>query len=393
MHRAVAIIFLACAVQACGGLSAIIPVRGEVDGQEISATVDSEIAEYYLTNYLRGARSRADLDSLIDSVHERADGRLPSRDALRTLTQAYSTDFAALFLWREIRADPKNRAVMTLYSEESARAKLHAGSDSLHNRQFKQDYLIVFVPGWFYRSQPESGADFTRPRVVLSESGARTSLLEIDENGSVERNADQIVREVIRLSSVENKIILVSASKAGPEVALALSNIRRSGHSHGVKAWVNIGGLLRGSALADEVLKWPVSWYVKFFVIGGRSLEGIESLTTARSTERANQISLPPEILVLNYVGIPLSGQVSDRARPGYSRLRREGPNDGLTQVVDVIPPGSITIPEFGLDHYYNHPEIHIKTVALARTIIRYLEGSLGATPNRNTRNYAEFLE
>lgn len=345
-----------------------------MDGQEISTTVDSEIAAYYLTNYLRDVRSRPDLDSLIDSAHRRRDGQLPSRADLKTLTQAYSTDFATLFLWREILADPKNRAAMALYSEESARIKLQAGSGGPRNRLFKQDYLILFVPGWFYRSQPGTGADFARPRAVLSEMGARTALIEIDENGSVERNADRIAREVVRLRNVETKIILVSTSKAGPEVALALSNIRRSGHPHGVKAWVNIGGLLRGSALADEALKWPVSWYVKFFVIGGRSFEGIESLTTARSMERANEIRLPPDILILNYVGIPLSGQVSDQARTGYSVLRGDGPNDGLTQIVDEIPPGSITIVEFGLDHYYDHPEIHIKAVALARVVIRYIE-------------------
>lgn len=374
MLRAVALVVAVCALQACGGLSTIIPVRAEVDGQEINTTVDSEIAAYYLTNYLKGVRSRAEFDSLIDSVHKGADGRLPSRAALRTLTEAHSTDFATLFLWRAIRADPQNRAAIALFSEESARIRNQAGRADTRNHLVRQDYLILFVPGWFYRSQPGTGADFARPRAVLGEFGARTALLEIDENGSVERNADRIAREVVRLSKVESKIILVSTSKAGPEVALALSDIRRAGHAHGVKAWVNIGGLLRGSALADEALKWPVSWYVKYFVVGGRSFEGIESLTTARSMGRANEISLPPDVLVLNYVGIPLSGQVSDQARTGYSVLRGEGPNDGLTQIVDEIPPGSITIAELGLDHYYNHPEIHIKAVALARVVIRYIE-------------------
>lgn len=381
MLRAVALVVAASVLQACGGLGTTIPVRAEVNGQEIITTVDSEIAAYYLTNYLKGVRSRADLDSLIDSVHKRADGRLPSRAALKTLTEAHSTDFATLYLWREIRADPKNRAATALFYEESARIRLKPGSEGSRDRLFGRDYLILFVPGWFYRSQPGTGADFARPRAALSGIGARTALLEIDENGSVERNADRIAREVVRLSSVENKIILVSTSKAGPEVALALSNIRRAGHPPGVKAWVNIGGLLRGSALADEALKWPVSWYVKFFVIGGRSFEGIESLTIARSRERANEIRLPPDILILNYVGIPLSGQVSDQARTGYSVLRGDGPNDGLTQIVDEIPPGSITIAEFGLDHYYNHPEIHIKAVALGRVVCSVAPGSGSPCP------------
>lgn len=52
-------------------------------------------------------------------------------------------------------------------------------------------------------------------------------------------------------------------------------------------------------------------------------------------SERASRISLPPDIPVINYVGIPLSGQVSGQARLGYFLLREEGPNDGLTQIAN----------------------------------------------------------
>jgi hypothetical protein len=76
----------------------------------------------------------------------------------------------------------------------------------------------------------------------------------------------------------------------------------------------------------------------------------------------------------MNYIGIPLPGQVSERARLGYSLLRADGPNDGLTRIVDEIPAASITIAELGLDHFFSDPEIHIKTVALANTVMRLLE-------------------
>jgi hypothetical protein len=141
-----------------------------------------------------------------------------------------------------------------------------------------------------------------------------------------------------------------------------------------VKAWVNIGGVLRGSALADRALTWPTCWFVKLFVINGDSFDGIESLATLHSAERADHIKLPFDIIVLNYVGIPLSGQVSERARLGYSLLREHGPNDGLTQIIDEIPAASITIAEIGLDHFFNDPGIHIKTIALTNTVTRLLE-------------------
>lgn len=369
---------VACVLQACGEIPRI-PVRAGVNGQEIFTTVDSEIAAYYIADYLSGRRSRPELDSIINAVHSHSGSGLPARNLLRNLTREHSTDFAALVLWRMLSAKPRNQVAATLFAKELEGIGRHAETGSLCEDLIPRDYLILFAPGWFYRSQPENGADFARPRAVLDAAGARTLLLETDENGSIERNADEIAKTVLNVSRIERKIILVSASKAGPEVALALSTLRQSGSLHGVKAWVNIGGVLRGSALADEALRWPVRWYVKLFVIGGRTFEGIEGLNTASSAKRADTIRLPREILVMNYVGIPLSGQVSDRARLGYSLMRNEGPNDGLTQIIDEIPSGSITIAELGLDHFFGHPQIHVRTVALARTVIRYLETQRGS--------------
>jgi len=78
-------------------------------------------------------------------------------------------------------------------------------------------------------------------------------------------------------------------------------------------------------------------------------------------------------VTVVNYVGIPLSGQVSDQARRGYRQLVSEGPNDGLTYVVDAIAPSGVTIPELGADHYFHNPDIEIKTLALARALTQYV--------------------
>jgi hypothetical protein len=97
-------------------------------------------------------------------------------------------------------------------------------------------------------------------------------------------------------------------------------------------------------------------------------------MTTKRSRARFNLFNVPEHILVVNYIGIPLSGDITKRARDGYLVLRSEGPNDGLTLITDEIAPGSITIAELGLDHYFLYPEIDLKTVAMTQTIINYLE-------------------
>lgn len=327
--------------------------------------------------YLKGRRVRPKLDSAIAAVDRQiGDGAL-SHVILKSISKTNSTDFAALLLWQQLLRNPLNRMVHSLFAAEVSRLRNTAQGDAGPFTSDQKNYLIVFAPGWFYKSQPESGADFAEPRQVLDDAGMNTTLLQVDENGTVERNADIIAAQLVRLGRTEKDIIVVSASKGGPEVALALSRIHRTGTSHHVKAWVNVGGLLQGSALADKALSWPARWYAKLFGINGKSFEGIKSLATGISTERAKHTALPPEVVVLNYVGIPLSGQVSERARPGYTLLRSEGPNDGLTLILDEIPANSVTIAELGLDHYFDDPEIHLKTVALANTIIRLIEDRL----------------
>ncbi|MEW5757375.1 MAG: hypothetical protein AB1810_13840 [Pseudomonadota bacterium] len=367
--------FLTCSLlTACAGNIPQIPVHGELSGQPIHTTVDSEAAKYFLEHYLKGERSRPELDATIASIERDIGDELPTRSSLKSIAERQSTDFAALVLWQSLLRRPENRQAQDMFFEEFSRLKAHVQGTPDRLPVNMSQYLIVFVPGWFYKSQPENGADFSQPRQALSAASARTILLDIEENGAVEHNGDLIANQLIRLSRGENNIILVSGSKGGPEAALALTTLHQMGVPNSVKAWVNIGGTLRGSALADKALRWPLRWYVKLFVIGGGSFDGIESLTTTRSAERATRTSLPSDVFVLNYVGIPLSGQVSKRARFGYSLLREEGPNDGLTQIVDEIPSGSVTIAELGLDHFFADPAISLKTVALARTVIRHLE-------------------
>ncbi len=78
--------------------------------------------------------------------------------------------------------------------------------------------------------------------------------------------------------------------------------------------------------------------------------------------------------LVINYIGVPLSGTVSARARSGYERLARFGPNDGLTLLADAWLPGAPTILEIGLDHYFVAPDADTRAVALLAIVIDLLQ-------------------
>jgi hypothetical protein len=235
--------------------------------------------------------------------------------------------------------------------------------------------LLLFIPGWPYKTFPKTGADFAKPRAFFSSIDFPAELIETDENGSIEDNAAFIAEEVVRYSSLGREIILVGASKSCPEGVLALGELLKPEQTQRVKAVINIGGILQGTKLADFALSFPLSWFIKpFFYLKRWDTKGLQSMTTERRRERFLRLNIPSHILVVNYIGAPLSGQVTREARNNYLTLREFGPNDGLTLLTDASVPGGLTIVEPGLDHYFLHPDMDLKAAALALTVIDRIE-------------------
>ena len=79
-------------------------------------------------------------------------------------------------------------------------------------------------------------------------------------------------------------------------------------------------------------------------------------------------------MFVVNYFGIPTVGSISFMARKGFFPLRKYGPNDGIVLLPDMIFPGGVTLTEVGSDHLRLNSHLDIAGVALAVTVINWLE-------------------
>ena len=251
--------------------------RAVLGETRLHTKVDSGIAKYYLEHYLRGDHVRQEFDRDIDKVIADIGRTVPNRAQLKALSSQYSVDFAALMLWRTLLVDARNNEVQDAYRQELAIIRASLTTSSPLKTGAGSELLIAFAPGWFYKSQPETGADFAKQRLTLNQAGVRTVLLDLEENGTVEANSKLVAQQMLALSRDHTSIILVSTSKAGPEVALALTSLHRENLPHHVKAWVNIGGVLHGSALADWALTWPVCLFVDAYVLGGGSFDGVQT--------------------------------------------------------------------------------------------------------------------
>jgi len=110
------------------------------------------------------------------------------------------------------------------------------------------------------------------------------------------------------------------------------------------------------------------------FLIGKIDPAGAESMTTARGRQRFASFHVPKSVLVVNYFGIPTIGSISFLVRKGFFALRKYGPNDGVVLLSDMILPGGITIAQLGSDHIQINDNIDVAAVALAMTVVGWVQ-------------------
>lgn len=355
------------AVAACAPLPRI-PTSGDLLGHRIETTADSAAARYYVEGYLSGRNDDARLTAQIEALHRRHERSLPTREDLRALSEAFSVDFASLFLAHRLLLDACNRAL-----DRSFAAALD--DRSAPDPGLVAAYTVLFVPGWDYRDNGHlTGADFARPRAIATRIGLDNHLVALPPTGSVEDNAAVLASEIARHGASGRKIVLAGASSAGPAIHLALGELLGEEARRPVRAWLNLGGLLQGTPLVDlvESRPWllaPIVWFT------GWDREAILSMGTARSRQRFARLRLDGRIVVVNYLGIPLSGQITRNAADKYPILAAHGPNDGLTLLTDAIAPGGPTIVALGSDHFFaEDPRIDEKALALMKLVLALAE-------------------
>jgi len=351
-------------LQACTGL----PARGVVGGQTIETRVDSEVARYYLGSYLAGERSDPVLDERIDRIYQNANGGLPDRIELKHLSDDFSVDFAALYFADQIARMPVNRQFRSDYDQAYEYTSKVFPEGQVKLPATATEYEVLVVPIYLYQRLLGAGADLAVPRAAMERIGLTCHFVETQDDGPVEANADLVAAAIRARADSGRRLIVVSASKSSAEVALALTRLGPSNTRH-VAAWINTAGVLQGTALVGERLFKDLE-----LLVGPIDAAGKESLTTARGRQRFNSFHIPEHVLVVNYVGIPVTGSVSFFARRGFLFLQKLGPNDGITLVADTIIPGGVTVADLGNDHFMRGRPVDITSVALALTVIRWLE-------------------
>lgn len=368
-------VLAACALGGCMTQRGV-PTAGTIVESRVVTTVDTRLAKSYLETSLAEA-SRHDQIKVVRRLRAQYDQRPMSWELLRDLTHETSVDFATLYFIRRTIMDQRNAKWQSRFAalvrELRARSTLSIRKE-LEGRIELNRFRFLFVPGFHYRTDPSSGADFSGPRTYLHNCGFDTRLVEVEEDGTIEQNATFIAEAVREESSPGKRLIIVSTSIGGPETAVALGKLLSVDDMRSVAAWISVGGLLGGTVLADQAEQWPMSWLAKLaFLVKGIDARALPGMVTVSSRRRMNELRFPKSLLVLDYVGVPLSGQVPADVKGRWKTLARFGPNDGLTLLADEVLNSGRVVFEIGQDHYYRDPEIDLKALALACLVLERL--------------------
>lgn len=342
-----------------------IPVNSSLFGSPIYTNVDDELAKLMLTN---------PLDTEVKRLFKAYDAHELDTKTLSEISNTYSTDVATLYFLKRTYQIEINKIAQEQYLK-------------FYNQQFNKDdielsrlndYHVIFIPGLAYKEDNTTGADFARQRFLLEEKGISNELIETLEWGLVEQNALIIVDRLKELSSIYNNLIIVSASKGSLETAIALGKILTPNETKSIKSWISVGGILRGSPIADNYLKAPNCWFAEFMLwTKSKKIDIVQDLSYEKRNKDFSNFNFPEHIKIIHFVGAPLASQISKDIKGRYCSMKKLGPNDGLTPIADEITKQGIIISELGLDHYFKDRNIDKKTLALA------LVATTGETNNK----------
>lgn len=346
-----------------------IPANGDFHGHSIDTTVDHESAKYFLEDYVSGKDKASSRRQRVSSLERESGNSIPTREQLRKISEEFSVDFAALFFAHRLMQEEGNEQLQRDFLRNLDRVR--AGSIAYP----RKDILIMLVPGYDYKDNGHlTGADLRKPRALIEAAGYEVDFVDIDPLGSVEENAAYLKSRL--LARRGRKVALAGPSSAGPAIHLALGKLLTTDESKDVLAWLNLGGILQGSPLLDQFDRGLKGWlFAAILWLKNWKKHSFESMQAGVSRIRFKSLNVPEHVVIYNYVGLSLSGDISRFGRDKYSMMKVDGPNDGLTLLPDIIAPNSKTILSPKTDHFFaEDPEIDKKTLAFLMTIFERLE-------------------
>jgi hypothetical protein len=213
---------------------------------------------------------------------------------------------------------------------------------------------LLVAPASVYEELPEFGGDGRLIRSIAGHLGMETGVIPTPGLGRVTDGAILVRAAIERAEADGIPLLIVSLSKGGSDVRLALEQI---GHAPPALAgWVNVCGLIRGSHLFSQ-MSTPTTlrgrMLLKQLSLIGMPRRSFEDLAASDVSPLHAPLRIPHGVRTISVVALPFSHQPTSALRSRHARLARYGPNDGSVLALDAIAPNSLVYPARDTDHYF----------------------------------------
>jgi len=225
---------------------------------------------------------------------------LESLDAatLRQITTQEGVDFATALLFDRFRNSDRHSAFIR---------QIDALCNALRSHERPRiNARVVIVPAALYVERPDMGSDGRMIREIAEDFGCRTGLVPLASLGSVSENGRRLAAWLAQQR--DEKLILVSLSKGGADLKLALQSPDAPRLFRNVVAWINVCGPLNGSLMADWILANRLrAWLFRFqYWVQRRDFGFISELRHDAPSTLDLPPRLPSSMRMISLVGFPL---------------------------------------------------------------------------------------
>ena len=278
-------------------------------------------------------------------------------EALRRVTREHGVDFATALLYDRFRRSPAHAPFI---------ARMETLLAAAPGPKLAVDWKLFIVPGALYVERPALGSGGEIVRAAAAELGLSCGLVPVGSRGSVQHNATLLAAWLEQ--HAEEKIVLVSVSKGGPDLKLALARPDAPRLFRNVVAWVNLSGPLDGSPVADWIPEHRLrSWAMRaLYRIQRRDFGFITDMCHGPDSPLREPLRLPAHLRLISVLGFPLRAHLTTPlCRFCHGIIARQGPNDGTVLLSDARAwPGDL-LPVWGADHYFR-PAAHARQLVAA---------------------------
>jgi len=270
--------------------------------------------------------------------------------ARRIYKQEFSREISSIAL-RELNSRLGiDIATAVLYVHfESMLLKRSAGS--IPDAADRRPLMVAIAPGAFYKEHPEVGGD-GRELIELSQKHLwDCQRIPSESLGTLMANA-KIINTFLTHATQSHRVILVSLSKGTTDARTAQT--LRPDLFESLTAWISVSGVASGTMMADWLLdKWYLRLVLSFMLWRhGTDHQAVVNMRYCRQ-QSFETAFVEPTAPMIHIAGFPLQRHLScRRARLWHRRFRRQGPNDSVVMLEDLLQLQGTVIPVWGADHY-----------------------------------------